>query len=367
MDLETAKRFFNEHTEMLAVATSSVIVGAFIWYQTSDTYEADWVQACKDPTNGNMEQWLQDHPGMVSYAEDFEFGAFSGMVCRQTQLYYQLNEYNASAIAMMLSATTSMPLLMAMLLEAGRGDAGGALKMPLIFWILSQEFGLAVVFPLLWLPLYCAYKGEPKSAINPLRVYASLPLVLPQLVLTILIFYLNPGSSGWSNCVGLLAGPIFSGCSMLLSLIGDPSTEETKEKKEIATTSRRLMALMYGAAGLLSVATWLWLLFFMIIPAFGWSSIQGVCDELWTNAPTKLSYKSLELLALWFSGLVYIGVQSGSPQAVIEAMSISAVFGPGAGLCSALAGVAVSEDMEAIEEAKRREQDKKGKKKGKKE
>ncbi|KAL3928905.1 MAG: hypothetical protein SGBAC_012440 [Bacillariaceae sp.] len=339
MNAQDYGQLFMRYINELAVCSISLSVAIMVYFQTSDTYEENWIHACNEPTNRNMEQWVQDHPGLVSYAEQLEFGAFQGQVCRQTQLYYHLNEYNASAIGGILAATVSMPLLMAMLLEAGRGDAGAPLKIPLIIWVLSQEFGLAVVFPLLWLPLYCFFKGENKSAIHPFRVYASLPLVLPQLVLTILIFWLEPGSPGWANCVGLLAGPVFAGCSMLLNLFGDISTEETEETKRIAATSRRLMALMYGAAGLLSVAAWLFLLFVMIIPTYGLSSIQFICDALWTNAPTKLRYRTI-------------------PQAVIEALSISAVFGPGAGLCLSLAGAAVSQDLEAVSEAGRSEQNK---------
>jgi hypothetical protein len=99
---------------------------------------------------------------------------------------------------------------------------------------------------------------------------------------------------------------------------------------------------MYGIAGLASLALWLWMLFLMVIPTYGWSSISAVYGEVWVHAPTTLRCKTLEALALWISGLLYIGFQS--KQAAFEAVGLSALFGPGAGLCMALAGVAVEDD-----------------------
>lgn len=333
------------------------LIGLFVYLQTKDIYDKAWIDACNESTNGNMEQWLTDHPGLVSFAEHFEFGAFKGLVCRQTQLFYQLNESNASAITGLLTASISMPLLMAILIEGGRGDAGAPLKLPVVMWVLSQEFGLAVVFPMLYLPLYAFYRGASKSAIHPFRVYASLPLVFPQLVLTILVFWFSPGSSSWNNCVGLLAGPIFAGCTMLLSLFGDPPTTDTEDVKKLGVLSRRIMALNYGAAGLVSLLIWLWLVFIMILPTFGLSgAFEGLQNELWSNATVKLRCKTVEVIALWIAGLIFVGTHN--TQAVLEALGIGALFGPGAGLCLALAGVAVSEDMEEIAKAERLEQNK---------
>jgi hypothetical protein len=323
------------------VSSLSVVLGAFTYLKTHESFSSEWTAACSNSDNLEIEQWLQENPGLVRYQDAYEFGAFNGLVCKQTQLMNKLNDTNASALSCIIMATVAVPLLMAILLEAGRKDAGLPLRIPLAMWLMAQNFGLSVVFPLVWLPLYCFFRGTAGS-IHSFRIYATLPMAIPVLILTVLVFFLDPSTPLWSHCAALLGGPAICGSSIILSVFPDPELVHDNETKKQGIASRRLSAMMYGIAGLASLALWLWMLFLMVIPTYGWSSISAVYGEVWVHAPTKLRCKTLEALALWISGLLYVGFQS--KRAAFEAVGLSALFGPGAGLCMALAGVAVEDD-----------------------
>jgi hypothetical protein len=325
------------------VSALSVILGAHTFLKTQDNLSPEWTAACSNSDNLEIEQWLQENPGLVRYQDAYEFQAFHGLVCKQTQLMHELNDTNASALSCIIMATIAVPLLMAILLEAGRKDAGAPLRIPLAMWLMAQNFGLSVVFPLVWLPLYCFTRGTAGS-IHSFRIYATLPMAIPALILTVLVFYLDPSTPLWSHFAALLAGPAICGSAIILSLFPDPELGNDNEAKKQGITSRRLTAIVYGIAGLASLAIWLWMLFLMVIPTYGWSSISGVYGEVWVDAPTKLRCKTFEALALWISGLLYVGFQS--KQAAFEVVGLSALFGPGAGLCMALAVVAIEDDTQ---------------------
>lgn len=322
----------------VVVSTLSACLGVITWWGTQDTFSPEWIAACNNAENLELSKWLQENPGIVRYEDAYEFGAFSGLVCKQTQLLHELNESNASALSCVLLATIAVPLLMAIFLEGGRKDAGGLLRIPLATWLMAQNFGLSIIFPLVWLPSYCFSRGE-KGSIHPYRIYASLPVAIPILVLTVMVFSVDTNTPLWSHSAALLSGPAVCGTSIILNMIPDPEIGTDKETKKQAAASRRLSGVVYGIAGLVSLALWLWMLFLMVIPTYGASSINAVYGELWVNAPKALRSKTLEALVLWASGLLYIGFHS--KQSAFEAVGLSVLFGPGAGLCMALAGLAV--------------------------
>jgi hypothetical protein len=321
-------------------------LGAFVFIRTQDAMadrSEEWLRDCNNFTHLKMGEWLEAHPDYVKYEESWGFHFFKVLVCMNTQLANELQENNASALICITLATIALPLIMTILLEAGRKDAVGLVKIPLACWLLIQNFGIAVAFPLVWLPSYCFMRGS--GSVNPIRVYASYPMALPVLIITILVFYFTPENPLWADCAAIWGGPGIALMPAFLSSIPHPALGDDEETKKAAKRSRNLIAMMYGIAGLTSLAVWMWLLFIMVIPTFGLSSLSGVYMEVWVNAPPALRCKTIEVLVLWLAGILYISFQN--KQAAIEAIGLSVIFGPGAGLSLALAGVTVADDSES--------------------
>lgn len=151
----------------------------------------------------------------------------------------------------------------------------------------------------------------------------------------------------FKTVAAFVSGPAICAIPVFSTSIRDPDdTEEGVDIEGRKMKSRKLTALIYGVTGLVSLAVWLWLLFVMVIPTYGLtSSPTAVYNEVWVSASPALKVKTLEVITLWLSGLLFVAYRS--TQAAIEAFFLSLLFGPGAGLSMALAGVAVDDPADS--------------------
>lgn len=191
-----------EKGKNIAFTVMAFWLGAFIFIKRDDLLGEtlrEYNEACQNFDQLSMDDWIRSNPSLIKY--DDSLGLFSWgnvMVCTGTQLFRELNKINASALSCVTLELIGLPLLVSILLEVGRKDASGPLKIPLAVWWLMQNFSMPIVFPLFWLPSYFFLRGN--GSINPARIFASLPMALPPLIITIMIFYLEPGHPTWGSC-----------------------------------------------------------------------------------------------------------------------------------------------------------------------
>jgi hypothetical protein len=246
----------------------------------------------------------------------------------------------------MTTLLVAMPLSAWMTLEAGRKDAKGPIRYPLILGILMQVLGMSVVFPAVWIPSYCLGRG--KGGVNLKRLYASIPMNSPGLILSVLLFTLPTDSSLWTSCAAILGGPgiVFLVCFMWT--IPDPDPKDEKALKE----SNELSAKVFAVAGIISLAAWLWLVFIVAIPHYGFS-ISAFWNDIWAGekANPSVMFMAMDAGVLWLAGLIAVGFVK--EQAGIEAMLYSLVFGPGAGTALVLAGLQVDDSAQLKEATKK--------------
>ena len=347
-----------EKAKKIACSVMSIWLSAFI-YVKSDDYlgekNREWNEACNNFDQLNMADWVKAHgDGYRSYEENWGFVSWGKvLVCTNTQLFYDLIFADASALMCITLALIALPLMVSIILEAGRKDANGLfLTIPLAFWLLIQQFSMPLAFPLFWLPSYFFARGT--GSIAPARIFASLPMAALALVLTILVFYLDPRTQNWGSCVAFLGGPAICMTPTFIASIQHPDDSQGENIEARKKRSRKLTAFIYGITGIICLLTWIWLIFLTVIPKHGFDAPAVVFKAVWTEARPTLKVKTLEALTLWLSGVLFIGFQN--MRAGVEAFFLSFFFGPGAALSLALAGVAVDDDKVDIDSSKEKKE-----------
>jgi len=135
----------------------------------------------------------------------YEASLGGSLVCVMTQAMLSVAARPAGALAVGLSASVRIPLIMLMLVEAGR-EGRGPVRWPILLLLLSRALGLGAVALILWLPaaLYGSFGG---GGVSPARVPLSVVLSLAPTAVSTGMFALDTDSRGWAICVGLLFGP----------------------------------------------------------------------------------------------------------------------------------------------------------------
>jgi hypothetical protein len=223
-------------------------------------------------------------------------------------------------------------------LEAGRRDAKGPVRYPVIMAFLCQIFGLSVIFPLLWVPSYILGRGD--GGLSTARIYASIPMVVPGVVLGILILWLDADSDLWTTCAAILGGPTICCMNCLMWPIQDPDPND----KVLAQKSAEASTLPYAVAGLMSLAAWLWLVFIVTISNYGFHPMAIYKDVWGEQANPSVALMMIDAVAVWLGMIVFIAYQK--PQAGLEAIALSIMFGPGAGPALILAGLQMDEEFQ---------------------
>jgi hypothetical protein len=285
------------------------------------------------------------------------FGIFKGLVCFITQFLYQLTQNSpAGSLAWMTTFAISSPLSILMAVEAGRKDAKGLVRFPLIVALLYQILGISVVFPLVWIPSWILGRGT--GGVNKYRTMVSVPMIFPMIILSGLIFWLDPRSSLWTSCAAIIGGPGICFLNAVYWGIPDPDPKDPTILKD----SNERSSMAFAFSGIIALGIWMWLVFIIAIPHYGFS-LSAIYNDLWAEAPTDaVKFMTMDAGVLWLSGLIVLAYHNEF--AGLEGVALSLVFGPGAGVALVLAGLCVDDDaqlqlaektVEAKKEAKLKE------------
>jgi hypothetical protein len=274
--------------------------------------------------------------GYHVYDPRWGFGAFNIFVCLITQFLHELVQTKpAGALVWMTTMLVAVPVSVLMTIEAGRKDARGPVRYPMIVSLFYQIFGVSVIFPLVWIPSYILGRGS--GGVSIARVYASIPLMLPGIVLSVLVFLLDIESALWTSCAGILGGPAIVLLNALLWVIKAPDPLDLKAAKK----SAEITTMAYAASGMVSLAAWLWLVFLVAIPHFGLNATK-VYNSVWGEANPAVQFMTIDAMVLWLATLIVIAYQKDF--AGLEALGLSFLFGPGAGPALVIAGLQVDDE-----------------------
>jgi len=328
----------------VAVSVTSMALGAWAFVKVNEVSGPTMepiVAACTNPDIPLSE--FAEKTGYHAYDARFGFGAFNWLCCLITQFLLDLvKHYPAGMLVWITTMVIALPIGVWITIEAGRKDAKGPIRYPIIVGLLYQILGISVIFPLLWVPSYCLGRG--KGGVNLTRISMSVPMNLPTLLLSFALFKLPTGSSAWMSCASILGGPGIVLLGVIYWMVKDPDPKDLKLAKKSAQLSGRA----FGFAGILSLFVWIYLVLVVIIPEYGYS-ISAVLKDLWgKDVNSSVKFMVIDAVVLWIGGLIAIGFRNW--QAGLEALFYSFIFGPGAGPALVLAGL-TADDEEEIDAA----------------
>ncbi|GKY92101.1 hypothetical protein MPSEU_000181500 [Mayamaea pseudoterrestris] len=163
------------------------------------------------------------------------------------------------------------------------------------------------------------------------------------LILTILLFTLDTKSYAWTLTAGTLGGPaVVMIAPTVLYWLDPPSQTSTTPSPLAQKQSSQLIAMAYGASGVVSLLGWYFLLY------VAWTryetNVAAFLSDVWgaTSNPF-VRFMTIDALVLWLAVLIHIGFRNvGS---AVEAVLLTPLFGPGAACAMALSGVETMEEQ----------------------
>ena len=339
-----------------------------------------WMESCSQISElpsfvleeeGLFDHITTEHPTLTMYDTKFSLGlkVYNVAICFFTQFVNELTTATTSpagCLAWMTTVLIWLPLAVLMRIESFRDDAVGLAKYPTILYLSCQLSSGGLFFrsfwvPLIWIPAWILGRGR-DSTISKVQQTLVLPVVvLPNLVLSILMFAIHNSSSSsdtntnlWSAIVGLLGGPVLPLLNGIVFCI--VAAQQASKKGQVTISpinksvakltqeSNHRSSMVYAMTGIIALFGWLWVLLIQTLPVFGFN-FQAIYNAIWvTTESVAIQFMTLEALVLWSSALLVLAYIN--ERAAIEGVFMSFLFGPGAGVALVLAGLCVDDDTQ---------------------
>ncbi len=212
--------------------------------------------------------------------------------------------------------------------EAGRKGARGLIRYSISFGLLSQLFGISVVFPMLWVPAYILGRGS--GPISKRRIDALIPLLLPSNILTLVAFGVNTDSYMWTLGAGILGGPALPLCFGVLWTDLPPANpnKETIQASIASVKKAYTIAAIIGGVGY-------HLLIHIVYRAYASEGIEGfgtmlgrLWSEIWTDANASVAFMTIDTGVLYLGVLLLVAYQDTGK--ALKATVLTPLFGPAA-------------------------------------
>jgi hypothetical protein len=308
------------------------VAGAWAFYKTQAVTKETFdpiIAACTSKEYATMDDFVQQ-TGYRAYDTEVGFVVLNPYICLTTQFLYQLRQVSpAGMMVWYATILTSLPVSVAMTIEAGRQGNRGLLLYPTIVSILLTVLGISVVFPALWVPAYCIWGNPSGGYISTTRARLAFPMTIPTVVLSVLVFSVAPDSNLWALLAGIMLGPLPAMLPLVLWGLGPP-LGMSKEEKVISTET---CAFAYAFAGVVALIGWFYL-------AYTYASQYGTdyeqfWNDIWAQADPAVKFMAIDAAILWVGLILHIATRSfGS---MLEALLFSPFFGPGGACALALA------------------------------
>lgn len=270
--------------------------------------------------------------GYHVYEPKVGLGIFKVLVCLITQFLLELRETPSPAGFLTWSVVilVSLPLNVAMTVGAGRRGAIGPVRYPTILGLLSQIFGVSVIFPLVYVPSYIYSRTEMGAPVSNFRILCGTCFALPIVILSVVVFYSPTTSYLWTISAGILGGPILAMMSLLLWF--DNSSRMDANPSNISKSVRGIR-LAYSVMEMVSFIIWLGLVV-VIHRTYGLFSLANIWRDIWVEAGPCVAFMTVDAGVLYLGALLYIAYHDEWKAAL--AIFLTPLVGPGAACCRAL-------------------------------
>jgi len=295
------------------------------------------LEACMKYNSTELVQKTEYH----AYEPMLGFGVLNAFVCLITQFLYDLTAEPVGFLVWGTTMVCAIPVSVFMLVEAGRQNAVGPIRYPTFVTLMAQLLGISVMFPLVVVPSYCFGRGS--GGVSSTRAMASIPLALPGLILTVLLFVVFQADTyAWTVSAGILGGPAIALTPLLLLGVPAPPSDSNKD---VMKASFGYVSMAYAVGGMLSLAGWVYLVFVAYM-AYG-TDFAALWKDAWGDARAEVAFMTIDAVILCAGLLVVIAFRK--PASLIEALVLLPFFGPGATCALVLSGIEI-EDAEAFGE-----------------
>lgn len=258
--------------------------------------------------------------GYQPYEPAAGLGIFAPMVCLVTQFMFQLrNTYPEGILTWGLAVVGVFPYMVIAIIEGGRAGAKGPIRWPVIMGIVHQLLGMSVSIPLIWVPAYIWGKGQ--GPVSVTRLYASVPMVLPIVVLPALVFSVDTESYLWMLAAGITGGPALALIGSILWFDAAPSVDSKEGMQKYIRASVKA----YQVMTVLSLAGWAGLV------SFAYRNYGMDLATLWraifSEADPGVAFLTLDYILIYV-GLIFGYVAYQSWSSAIQTLVLLPVLGP---------------------------------------
>jgi hypothetical protein len=303
---------------------------------------------------------FEGQTGYHAFEPAVGFKVFNVFVCLITQFLHELRQtFPAGAFVWGGVVIVAVPFSCMATIEAGRDGAWGPVRYPILCGLLYQLFGISVMMPLVWLPSYIFGRGE--GAVSTFRAILALPLNLPVLLLSLVVFVADSKSYLWTLCAGILGGPLLPMTSCVLWGDSPPRADDNKASASAAallSKSSRACAYVYLATVPIGWVGWAMFLY-TALSTYGLDETTGgltaglwtaVANDVWTLANASVKFMTIDTIVLWLGMCLCIAVRGGGSSA-IKVVALTPLVGPGAACSLILAELETATSVQASVEA----------------
>lgn len=260
--------------------------------------------------------------GYHSYEPMLGLGAFKVLVCLITQFLLELREtYPAGLLTWGGVVVVALPLTLSNTIIAGRKGTKGPVIYPTVIGLLSQLFGVSVIFPLIYNPSFIFSGSKLGYPITNLRTVAGLVMALPITILTYLVFTAPTESYVWTVSAGTLGGPILA--MVALTLWTDKSSSMEATPQNIIKSSRAVQK-AFSLLAIVGFGFWACLVA-VAFRSYG-LGIGKLWNDIWVEAGPSVKFMTIDTGVLYISSLLFIAYQS--EWKAIRAFLLTPLVGP---------------------------------------
>ena len=281
------------------------------------------IAACTNPDIDISE--FEEKTGYHIYEPKVGLGAFNILVCLITQFLLELRETYPEGILVWGGVIlVSYPAGVLTTLEAGRAEAKGPIRYPVILGCLYQLIGVSVVFPMVWVPSYILGRGY--GPLSMMRINFANYQMIPGGILTLIIFLASTDSYLWTVSAGILGGPLIAMQSLGLSM--EKPVPVSKEAIDMNTSVRPygllLMALSFGG----------WCILVAIAYQSYGTSFGNLWTAIWVDANASVAFMTVDTIVFYIGLLLAIAYQN--MKLAMKLICLTPILGPGCAGCLVL-------------------------------
>lgn len=306
------------------------------------------IASCSNPDISADE--FASKTGYHEYEPKVGLGVFNILVCLITQFLLELRETHPAGVLVWGGVLmVSLPAALFAIFQPGRAGARGPIRYPTIIGLLYQLFGISIIFPLLWVPSYIWGGGKQGTPLTMYRINMAVPMCVPGVILTCIIFTAPTDSYLWTISAGTLGGPLLILPNLLMWTDGSSSLHPTAKNMKRSIDGVKNVCNITACVCFLG---WAYLVK-VAYEAYG-TDLGAIWNDIWVDAGGSVAFMTVDTGVLHLALLLVIAYHSEVK--AIKALVLTPLIGPAA-VCLAFKEIeidAVADYLKEIEGEKKK-------------